>query len=121
MCHNGAACKGKVWYHLPCAQISKKPRSSDKWMCEECRKHQELIDEAYEHTKLILWLGLGDRVRYKAVRYNRGLAIIRHWKFDLIDFHRGHHWRYFFYAFRLIAAVNGAESERIAHSLIWNR
>lgn len=74
-----------------------------------------------EYAHRLLWRGLNDLARADAVSENDGTRMIRHWKFDLMEFYEKHHPKYFVYAHRLLTNVGGAVSERLQHQLIWNR
>ena len=78
-------------------------------------------DHIWQYSKAMLFRGLGERVRYDAIRENDGDRIISHWRFDMIDFFEKHHPKYFIEGFHLLSDLNGGASERMAHQLRWNR
>ena len=118
-CSSESRCAGRLWYHLPCLNMRKVPRG--KWLCPTCTAEEEGVDEKLEHTKMVLWMGINDRIRYRAIRSNNGDAIIRHWRHDLVEFAVRNHYKYFILAHRLLANINGAVSPQLAHTLKWNR
>ena len=69
----------------------------------------------------MLWLGLNDKVRYRAVRRNDGDKMIMHWKFDMVHFLVQGHPKYLIYATRLLITQNGGVSPQLAYQLRWNR
>lgn len=44
-----------------------------------------------EYAHRLLWRGLNDLARADAVSENDGTRMIRHWKFDLMEFYEKHH------------------------------
>ena len=96
----------------------------------------------------LMFAGLLDLVRHDAVRENDGLAMMSHWRLDMILFHNNHHPKYVllghrllagivscisFYAFNLfnislcmyrctcLTGVAGWLPERLAMDSVWNR
>ena len=118
-CHSKGHCAGKGWYHLACIGLSRAPKG--KWLCQACQEGEAGHDGKLEHSKVMLWIGLNDRLRHKAVRRNDGNSMVRHWRFDLSDFFVRGHPKYLMYCLRLLSNVSGAASPQLAHSLRWNR
>ena len=118
-CSSRSRCAGKIWYHLECLQMRSAPRG--KWVCPDCVSSEKMHDGKLAYTKLLLWMGLNDKIRHAAFQRNDGNATMRHWRVDLTEFHaRGHH-KYFILAHRLLSFMNGAASPQLSHSLKWNR
>ena len=125
-------CPNGEWFHYECYNINDGDTESIEWFCsEKCRqgflkkKGQEDcddgVDHIFEYSQLLLWRGIGEMVRHRAIRYNNGEKIITNWKFDLVDFFDNNHTKYFLASHRLLFDTNGALSDRLAHQLIWNR
>ena len=78
-------------------------------------------DGKREYARAIVWRGLNDLVRRKAVKRNDGLAMTRHWRFDMVEFHCKKHPKYMLLGNHFLTAVNGGASERVRHQMTWNR
>ena len=118
-CSRQGRCTGLGWYHLSCVNLRRAPRG--KWLCPHCTAFDASVDAKHEHTQLLLWMGLNDRVRHSAVRRNDGPAMVRHWKLDLAEFFTRGHTKYLIHCHRLLSNINGAASPQLAHTLTWNR
>ena len=128
LCENPHCPNGR-WFHLECVNLQQEDVPDGDWFCSEefqLEKQYDAdqetnIDHRYEYTKALMWRGLGEMVRNDAVRENDGDRMIRHWRYDLLEFYEQHHPKYFICAHRLLTDVNGGTSERIKHQLKWNR
>lgn len=127
-------CSKGSWFHLECLGLDEDEVPEGEWFCsDECRKGAQnrskrkkrtvdkFKDQKLEYVKHLLWRGLNCRARHDAVKENDGPRMIRHWKFDMFDFHEHNHPKYFIYGVRLLANVAGATSERVKHNLTWER
>ena len=112
-------CVGATWYHLNCAGLRSAPRG--KWLCPKCSEAEASMDSKMEYTKLLLWMGLCDRVRHSAVYANDSEAMLYHCCFDAVEFFVRGHLKYLTFALRLLSNINGAVSPQLAHTLTWNR
>ena len=134
-CDNKNCTKGN-WFHLECMEMAEEDVPDDKWYCsEECRfakskrgksgkrrtTSSSLTDHKRDYALMVMYRGLNQKVRRDAIRENDGELMIRHWKFDMLQFFDKHHPKYFLQGQRLLSAVNGAVSPRLRHTLIWNR
>lgn len=124
--------KCNLCFHFECVDIDETnvPDDDAEWFCskkcerevkKKSRKSKSKKDNILEYTKAVLWSGVGSMVRHDAVRENDGERIIRHWKYDMINYFENHHPKYFILGFRLLTAVNGGVSARLKEDLIWNR
>ncbi|KAK3103574.1 hypothetical protein FSP39_020297 [Pinctada imbricata] len=68
-----------------------------------------------------MWRGIGEMARSDAIKENDGTRMIIHWKCDMPEFYEMNHTKYFIFAFRLLTAVNGGSSPRLARQVTWNR
>ncbi|XP_072182209.1 uncharacterized protein [Diadema setosum] len=75
----------------------------------------------FEYTKAVLFHGLGEMVRYDAIREGDGNRILAHWRFDMLRFYANQHLKYLTEGHHLLMDVNGALSPRLAYQLTWNR
>lgn len=134
-CKNSDCPSGK-WFHLQCIDISEEdiPKVKKKWYCSpkchpskkrarECSTTDQdtTRDSIYEYTRALLWHGITTLSRKDAIQENDGPRIIRHWKYDIIQFARLHHYKYFKLALNLLTSVQGGSSKRLAHQLTWCR
>ena len=133
-CNNQDCDKG-TWFHLECLGMEEDEVPEGEWFCcEDCRisstsrrgrKKKKTVenfkDLKLEYVQRLLWRGLNCRARHDAVKENDGPRMIRHWKFDMFEFHEHNHPKYFIFGHRLLANIAGATSERIRHYLIWER
>ena len=130
-CFNKKCEKGS-WFHLECLGVTSDELPEGDWFCcSSCQKEASkkprkrnaanLIDSKQEYVKQLLWYGLNDLIRHDAVKENDGVRMIRHWKFDILQFFEEGHPKYFIFAHRLIASVEGAVSPRLQHQLLHNR
>lgn len=127
MC-DSAKCKSGKWFHFSCLDISDEDINSDTWFCETCRTRQFSSDKTdnkedlvFQYTRSLLYRGIGEMVRHKAVRHNNGPRILSHWKVDLFEFYEYHHPKYFVCAHQILTDTHGGLSPRLAHQLTWNR
>ncbi|XP_061190751.1 uncharacterized protein LOC133198767 [Saccostrea echinata] len=112
-------CRKGQWFHIDCLGMSEEDVPEGDWFCsEECRKlknsrkNKSAISERFrdlkkEYAHRLLWRGLNDLARADAVSENDGLRVIRHWKFDFMEFYEKHHPKYFVFAHRLLSNVAG--------------
>ncbi|KAK3109124.1 hypothetical protein FSP39_023510 [Pinctada imbricata] len=80
-----------------------------------------LTDHKRDYALMVMWRGLNQRIRKDAIRENDGERMIRHWKFDMLQFFEKNHPKYFLQGQRLLSACNGAVSPRLKHTIIWSR
>ncbi|KAK3106317.1 hypothetical protein FSP39_017544 [Pinctada imbricata] len=80
-----------------------------------------LADHKRDYALMIMWRGLNQRIRKDTIRENDGERMIRHWKFDMLQFFEKNHPKYFLQGQQLLSACNGAVSPRLKHTIIWNR
>lgn len=130
-------CPRGVWFHLDCMNMESDDVPDGKWYCsDDCKSSsitkkrkqkkkmtvaESMIDSKYNYTIRLIWRGLNQMVRRDAIRENDGKRMLLHWRFDMLQFYEKHHPKYLLIGQRLLAAVNGAVSERLKHTLIWNR
>lgn len=134
-CKNSDCPSGK-WFHLQCINMSEEdiPKAKKKWYCsKKCHPSKKRArecsttdqdttrDSIYEYTRALLWHGITTLSRRDAIQENDGPRIIRHWKYDIIQFARLHHHKYFKMALNLLTSVQGGSSKRLAHQLTWCR
>ncbi|XP_038062978.1 uncharacterized protein LOC119733651 [Patiria miniata] len=139
ICCDNTHCQEGSWFHLQCVGIPEDRVPKGKWYCStECRRasshkkkksckretktnEQAKIDRVREYNKSVIFHGLNFLIRRDAIRQNDGNRMIAHWKSDLVTFLTGTHNKYMVLAHRLLMGVNGAFSDRIAKTLVWNR
>lgn len=120
-------CSFNQWFHLECANIAEDEIPDGKWFCSKvCKEMSNTVDHSdidskLEYTKALLWKGLSERVHHDAIREADGDRMLCHWRFDMLDFMRWHHPKYFVVGHRLLCYTSGGASPRIAHQLRWNR
>ena len=85
------------------------------------RAQDERSDGVREYARCLVWRGVNDLVRRSAVRRNDGDAMVRHWKFDMLEFHSKRHPKYFLLGHNFLTSVHGGVSQRLAHQMRWNR
>ncbi|VDI71771.1 Hypothetical predicted protein [Mytilus galloprovincialis] len=71
--------------------------------------------------QMLLWRGIGEMIRHKAIRSNNGPKMLMYWKEDMVEFFKMGHTKYFLCGLRLLMDTHGALSLRIAKQLTWNR
>ncbi|XP_060588189.1 uncharacterized protein LOC132743654 [Ruditapes philippinarum] len=128
-------CEGQ-WFHGCCFGMTEDqfPDTKTSWYCsktcktkdrgkkrKKTREEEEGLDRKFEYTKILVWRGLNDMIRRKAVRSNNGEMMVLFWKMDLPLFHNGNHTKYFILGHRLITALNGWLPEGLRFDLTWNR
>ena len=121
-------CVYNQWFHLECVNISPDNVPDEKWFCSQvCKEMSDAtddssdIDSKFEYTKAVLWHGISEKVRHDAIREADGDRMLCHWRFDMLDFIRWHHPKYFVVGHRLLCYTSGGASDRISHQLKWNR
>lgn len=133
-CNNSKCDKG-TWFHIECIGMLEEDVPEGSWYCcEVCKvmattkrvgKKSNVADRfrdmKKEYAERLLWRGLNDLARKDAVKENDGMRMIRHWKFDSLDFYEKNHPKYLIYAHRLLTNIAGGTSERLRHQLVWNR
>ncbi|XP_076080098.1 uncharacterized protein LOC143050878 [Mytilus galloprovincialis] len=77
-------------------------------------------DHKYQYSCAVAWNGLKMMVERDAERENDGLAILFHWRIDMIQFFNNNHNKYLILGHRLLSAVNGWLPSRLIEDLIWN-
>ena len=85
------------------------------------QQSDEESDGKREYAKAVVWRGLNDYVRRRALKRNDGPAMMRHWRLDMIEFHSRKHPKYLLLGNHLLTAVNGGVSDRLRHQMVWNR
>ena len=95
LCEN-THCENGGWFHLDCVGITTEELPDGDFFCsKKCEDHAkstvhkrlpEACDRRLMYSKALLWRGLNDMIRADAIKENDGSRIIRHWKFDLINF-----------------------------------
>lgn len=128
LCENPQCSRG-LWFYLECLNLEVEDLPEGDWFCsDECKEERQRqnideidVDHTYEYTKAQMWRGLGEMVRNNAVHENDGERIIRHWRYDLLEFYEQHHPKYFICAHMLLTDINGGTSQRVAHQLKLNR
>ncbi|XP_014678940.1 PREDICTED: uncharacterized protein LOC106818780 [Priapulus caudatus] len=123
-------CRRGTWFHLECIGMKEDDVPDGKWYCcischtsaeSPTLDYQGPVDVKRLYTSRLMWRGLNQKVRRDAIRENDGHRIILHWKFDMLEFFNNHHPKYFLFGHKLLSAVHGAVSERLQHTLTWNR
>lgn len=134
-CDNRKCSRGQ-WFHLECVNLTEDEVPDDAWFCSaNCKKVKigkvtkekrksvsiRLTDSKREYSRSLIWRGLNHMVRKDAIKEGDGERIILHWKFDLLEFYDKSHPKYFIFCHRLLSNINGAASDRLKHTLMWNR
>ncbi|VDI33054.1 Hypothetical predicted protein [Mytilus galloprovincialis] len=124
-CNNKKCNRGK-WFHYSCKDITNDEILSEEWYCcQVCKVSQtssEVKDDlVYEYSQMLLWRGIGEMIRHKAIRSNNGPKMLMYWKEDMVEFFKMGHTKYFLCGHRLLMDTHGALSLRIAKQLTWNR
>lgn len=128
-------CEKGSWFHLECLGITEDEVPENDWFCsDDCRnsksekgkkKKKKTVDKfhdgKYEYVCHLIWRGMNDMARHDAVKENDGPRMIRHWKFDMFEFFQKNHPKYFIFGHHLLLNLAGATSQRLQHSLLWER
>ncbi|CAC5380601.1 ING4 [Mytilus coruscus] len=90
MCHN-RKCKQGQWFHYSCKDVSQSESLADEWYCSKlCEssntQNESESDSIYEFSRMLLWKGIGEKVRHRAIRSNNGRKMLSHWKEDMVQF-----------------------------------
>ena len=86
--------------------------SDGDWYCSpDCQSksrngQRDKRDSKNAYVRALTFMGLMDLVRLDAVRENDGLAMMSHWRMDMLQFHNRHHPKYVLLAHRLLAGNN---------------
>ncbi|KAK3108451.1 hypothetical protein FSP39_008205, partial [Pinctada imbricata] len=131
LCENPLCKRGK-WFHLRCLGLSPDQLPDKKWFCSKnCADEFKGLggketegackDHVFAYSKALMWRGIGEMARSDAIKENDGTRMIIHWKCDMPEFYEMNHTKYFIFAFRLLTAVNGGSSPRLARQVTWNR
>ncbi|XP_072022093.1 uncharacterized protein [Amphiura filiformis] len=127
---NNRFCTLGSWFHYDCIGITSDTVPKGIWFCSKAceadskKKKKDVqikVDGKRQYARGIISAGLKAICRRDAVHENDGLRIIRHWKEDLLQFHVQKHPKYLNLGTHMLLCVSGAVSERLRHSLMWDR